>query len=312
MMGQRRTGGRHHLAVALVAAGILVGACAETELVIHAAKHMGNAGGAQQPQSYYKVGEPYRVNGVYYRPAVDYGYRQVGVASWYGPKFHGRSTANGEIFDMNALTAAHRTLPLPSFVRVTNLRNGRMLVLRINDRGPFVNDRIIDLSRRAAQLLGFRNRGTVRVRVEILAEASRRAAVIAQRGLIPNARLVAAADANGIVKTRPARDAARTRLKVRPVVARSGGPLTQNGKGKPVAGLSDLYVQAASFAERVNAARARARLGLMAPAHVVEAKIDGRRFYRVWLGPIAGGDMADHLLARVSASGYPEARIVKD
>src|SRR5690606_37604870 len=103
-----------------------------------------------------------------------------GIASWYGPKFHNRRTANGQLFDMNAITAAHRTLPLPSIVRVTNLENGRTLKVLVNDRGPFARGRIIDVSRRTAQLLGFEHKGTAPVRVEIVPDESRRIALIAQ------------------------------------------------------------------------------------------------------------------------------------
>jgi rare lipoprotein A (peptidoglycan hydrolase) len=129
----------------------------------------------------YRVGEPYEINGVWYYPAVDYDYDRTGVASWYGEEFAGRLTANGEIFDLNDLTAAHTTLPMPSIVQVTNLENGRSLQLRINDRGPFVGGRLIDVSRRAAQLLGFENQGTTLVRVTILKEESIAAAEEAMR-----------------------------------------------------------------------------------------------------------------------------------
>ena len=95
------------------------------------------------------------------------------MASWYGPDFHNGVTANGEIYDMHLMTAAHRTLPLPSIVRVTNLENGRSVVLRVNDRGPFVNNRIIDVSKLAAERLGFYEKGTTRVRVDILADESK-------------------------------------------------------------------------------------------------------------------------------------------
>jgi rare lipoprotein A len=121
----------------------------------------------------YKVGKPYNIKGVWYYPHVDYDYVEEGVASWYGPGFHGRSTANGETYDMNDLTAAHRTLPMPSVVRVTNLENGRSMKLKVNDRGPFARDRIIDVSRRASQLLGFHIQGTTPVRVEIVEDESR-------------------------------------------------------------------------------------------------------------------------------------------
>lgn len=120
----------------------------------------------------YKIGKPYKVNGVWYFPKEDYNYDEVGYASWYGNDFHNKRTANGEIFDVNMLSAAHKTLPLPSVVRVTNLQNGRSLILRVNDRGPFVNDRIMDVSKKAAQLLGFKDQGTTKVRVELLPEES--------------------------------------------------------------------------------------------------------------------------------------------
>jgi len=115
-----------------------------------------------------KIGRPYQVGGIWYYPQADEDYDETGEASWYGPNFHGRPTANGETFDMNAVSAAHPTLPLPSRVRVTNLENGRALIVRVNDRGPFARGRIIDLSRRAAQLLGFAQNGTARVRVQLM------------------------------------------------------------------------------------------------------------------------------------------------
>src|SRR5258706_506185 len=95
---------------------------------------------------YYKVGQPYMINGQTYVPAVDPKYRAEGIASWYGPDFHGKETANGEIYDMHGISAAHKTMPIPSYARVTNLENGRSIVVRVNDRGPFVGDRVIDLS----------------------------------------------------------------------------------------------------------------------------------------------------------------------
>jgi len=113
----------------------------------------------------YKIGQPYQIAGRWYTPADEPRYDRVGIASWYGSDFHGRKTANGELFDMGALTAAHPTLPLPSYVYVTNIRNGRTLLVRVNDRGPYASDRLIDLSRRVAQLLGFEANGTTPVRV---------------------------------------------------------------------------------------------------------------------------------------------------
>jgi rare lipoprotein A len=154
---------------------------------------LGVAGCAAGPQSglrHYAAGRPhytvapYEVNGVWYYPKVDYHYDQTGTASWYGPGFDGRPTADGEIYDMNGLSAAQKTLPLPSVVAVTNLRNGRELTLRVNDRGPFIGDRLIDVSRRAAQLLGFERAGTAPVRVRVLKEPSIEVADAAMLGRV--------------------------------------------------------------------------------------------------------------------------------
>jgi rare lipoprotein A len=117
------------------------------------------------------VGRPYQVAGRWYTPRIDRDYDKTGKASWYGDAFHGRLTANGEIFDQNALSAAHPTLPLPSYMRVTNLENRTSLIVRVNDRGPFVRDRLIDLSKKSAQLLGFINKGVARVRVQYVGPA---------------------------------------------------------------------------------------------------------------------------------------------
>ena len=119
----------------------------------------------------YRVGKPYTVAGRVYVPEEDTSYRAEGMASWYGDDFHGRLTANGEVFDMLSLTAAHPTLPLPSYARVTNLSNGKSLVVRVNDRGPYHGNRLIDVSNKAAELLEFKGNGVAKVRVEYVARA---------------------------------------------------------------------------------------------------------------------------------------------
>ncbi len=119
----------------------------------------------------YKLGDPYLAGGKWYVPVNDMSYDEVGLASWYGDFFHGRRTANGEIYDMNALSAAHPTLPMPTYAAVTNLANNRTVVVRVNDRGPYHDGRIIDLSHKAAELLGFYGRGTAAVRVRYFAPA---------------------------------------------------------------------------------------------------------------------------------------------
>ncbi|MBI3506936.1 MAG: septal ring lytic transglycosylase RlpA family protein [Proteobacteria bacterium] len=170
--------------VGTAAAALSLGACSELKFGVQVVKSMQGspdtpASGQPRAQGTYKVGEPYQIAGAWYYPAEDWNYSETGIASFYGGErsgtdFHGKLTANGELYDMNALTAAHTTLPMPSLVRVTNLDNGRSIVLRVNDRGPFARGRILDVSRRAAQLLGFEGQGTARVRVDIMAEDSQR------------------------------------------------------------------------------------------------------------------------------------------
>src|SRR3984885_2715852 len=119
----------------------------------------------------YRVGKPYVVAGRVYVPEADTHYREDGLASWYGDDFHGRLTANGEVFDMDGLTAAHPTLPMPCYARVTNLSNGKSLIVRVNDRGPYHGNRLIDVSHKAAELLDFKNNGVAHVRVEYVGRA---------------------------------------------------------------------------------------------------------------------------------------------
>src|SRR5260221_2762303 len=161
---------------ALVVLALVLAACSGTR---HAP---GTASASRDTRSsgLYKVGNPYQIDGAWYYPAEDWNYNETGIASWYGEAFHGKDTANGESFDLNAITAAHRTLPMPTIVEVTNLENGRTLQVRVNDRGPYARGRIIDLSRRSAQLLGFEGQGTAKVRVKILVPESIQAASLAR------------------------------------------------------------------------------------------------------------------------------------
>ncbi len=119
-------------------------------------------------KGYYKVGEPYQIDGTWYYPKEQPDYDEVGISSWYGDEFHGKPTANGDTFDKHSLTAAHNTLPLPSMVRVTNLENNKTIILMVNDRGPFAKGRVIDVSERAADILGYKEKGIAKVRVQFL------------------------------------------------------------------------------------------------------------------------------------------------
>jgi rare lipoprotein A len=118
-----------------------------------------------------QLGKPYKVRGKIYYPQEDKDYKKTGLASWYGDAFHGRLTANGEIYDMTHLTAAHPTMPLPSYARVTNLENGSSVIVRVNDRGPYSHNRLIDLSKRAAEMLDYTRTGTAKVKVEYVGRA---------------------------------------------------------------------------------------------------------------------------------------------
>src|SRR4051794_7752212 len=178
--------------VVIVTIGLLLAACAGSS-------GSREAGAYGKSRGYYKVGAPYQVNGVWYNPRVDYNYDETGTASWYGEAFNGKSTANGEIFDLNQVSAAHKTLQLPSVVEVTNLQNSRALKVRVNDRGPFAGDRLIDLSRRAAQLLGFERAGTAPVRVRIVKDESINVAEAAMHGEIGQIR---SAQASRLSQTR--------------------------------------------------------------------------------------------------------------
>ena len=308
-------------AIAFLAAGFLLAACAETQLVVHTAKLI-----KQQQKSSatggYKIGDPYKIDGVYYYPVVDYDYSETGVASWYGPKFDGRPTANGEVFDMNELSAAHRTLPMPSMVRVVNLDNGRSLALRVNDRGPFARGRIIDVSRRAEQLLGFRYRGTARVRVEIMADQSRRLAALAQAGEIAVGERVAPAPvpkkivtANLVPPAKMPPSPAR-KLNDTPPAPRIAAPdeaassLIELALDLEPVRPTALYIQAGAFVRYANAAKVRSRLAIVGPARVTEARVGAEKYFRVRLGPFQNLGKADRALAKVAASGYPRAQLI--
>ncbi|MDR3517781.1 MAG: septal ring lytic transglycosylase RlpA family protein [Azospirillaceae bacterium] len=274
----------------------------------------------------YKIGKPYQVAGIWYYPKVDYDYDETGIASWYGPGFHEDATANGEVFDQNSLTGAHKTLPLPTLVRVTNLDNGRSIVVRINDRGPYVANRIIDLSRRSAQLLGFEQAGTAKVRVTVLPDESRaivamamsspaaQAANRAESGPAPQAAPRAAVQVEGLPppKATTQRDAVQMpttvpgetvdgRFLPAPVVVQQA-----------VTGPHQIYVQAGAFTVYDNASRMRSRLSPLGRVNVQTATVAGTQYYRVRLGPINTVEQADSLLNQVLGTGVDTARIIVD
>ena len=235
---------------------------------------------------------PYQIRGRWYRPAEQPDYDEVGMASWYGDQFHGRPTATGERFDMNALTAAHKTLPLPGLVEVTNLANGRRVVLRVNDRGPFVDGRIIDLSRGAADALDLRRAGVGEVRVRYLGRAPRLGggarlqyaeSAPAARGPVPYLQVAAPAPA---VAPEPAPD-----------VASPASPASL-----PPAGV---WVQAGTWSDARQARRAADHLGASATVDVA-----GPGLYRVLVGPWPDAAAAERSRRAVASRGYPGATTI--
>ena len=261
----------------------------------------------------YKVGDPYEISGVWYYPKANPNYDEVGIASWYGLKFHGKTTANGAVYDMNALTAAHKTLPMPSKVRVTNLTNGRSLIVDINDRGPFVNGRIIDLSRRASQLLGFEENGLAMVRIQSVSENG---------ALFVAKRLNTSAEEQKLVRAVPAVQVAVLELtvpdgavvsppkEVNALAAKANTAVITRETGTLSVEASDFFVQVGAFLQVDNASTLSGRLSLFGPVRVIPADLEGRTYYRVRLGPVLDVDEADALLQRLINSGYKEAHLV--
>jgi len=238
------------------------------------------------PGGIVKLGPPYMVAGRWYRPHVDPYYDRTGIASWYGRRFHGRRTANGERFNMRALTAAHPTLPMPSYVRVTNLENGRWAILRVNDRGPFVRGRIIDVSYQSARILGFAKQGTARVRVQVVGADGRSRARPPQR-----------------VASRPPAPTPNRRA-VRPASA----PRYGVDRRPPAA--TRLFVQAGAFLIRRNALEVAAQINGIGPTRISSTMADGLPLYRVRIGPLASVEQADRILSGVLSRGQTAAKIV--
>jgi len=282
-----------------------------------------------KPTVTYKVGKPYQIAGVWYYPREQPDYDETGIASWYGPGFHGKPTALGENYDMNALTAAHKTLPLPVTVRVTNLENGRSILLKVNDRGPFVAGRIIDVSRRGAQLLGFGETGTAQVRVQIQDGGGKPGTFIATRPQTSaeEKALVAAVPSSGVSSQVLPGSVEGPKVKSTSPAGARPAPLDLESKSgaqaelppepqvefRPVPAVRNIYVQVGAFRDLVNAERLRGRLLRAEPSIHVSAKVvDGKSFYRVRTGPLATVEIADATLARVLASGQTSAQIIVD
>jgi rare lipoprotein A len=255
----------------------------------------------------YHVGKPYEVAGVWFTPKEQPGYDKVGVASWYGPQFHRRMTSNGEWFDMNELTAAHATLPLPSYAKVTNLENGRNVVVRINDRGPFVGTRIIDMSRRSAEVLGFKPQGMAKVRVQYIGPAplndqgQHLAAMNREllRGAAVN-RMMAAAEGGSETQVAELDQGFESYPTVETNVTSASAEYET----------PDYFIQVGSFADPYNAERAREELANSGPVEVQELMGSQGLLYRVRIGPLKNEGQAHLALRQAVDLGHPDARLI--
>lgn len=296
---------------------------------------------ASGPPATPKAGPPYQVNGIWYVPRMQPNYDEVGTASWYGDAFHGRPTADGEIFDMNAVSGAHTTLPLPCLVEVTNLDNGRKLIVRVNDRGPFVGARLIDLSHEAARQLGYDRQGLARVRVRYVGPAPLLGPEAGVR--IAQARprpAPAAAPPARYASAQPYRPRASSTVEA-PVAARFAPPPVPAPVAAPseqavftsaplpgqarrlqiVRAIPDAQAQAAApkvyrvqagaFSDEGRARSVAARLSRLGSA-AVEAtqRSNGSTLYRVVLPSTSDVAQANDLRARVAEAGYAEAVVV--
>lgn len=281
--------------------------------------------------------KPYKIKGKWYHPRKFYEYREVGIASYYGGTdvFHGRKTSNGETFDMNRLSAAHKTLPIPCVVRVTNLKNGRSLNLKINDRGPFVKGRIIDVSRKAAQLLGFYRAGTTRVKVETLVPES----LALARGhtrTVHSGYLRPAVQTKRVYHRKRRQQQSQPRYRqavfIPPQKPPSPRAFLRNTVGqqvflpplKPVrapqlfqarggGAVNGIFVQAGTFSDTSGArtvARALQAKRLPGGVKIYPLLNKGKRMYRVLLGPFRSSQDAKFLVHKIKKFGHTGAAVV--
>ena len=280
------------LGILLLTLSVLIAGCAERS----ADSSSDSRATTQAPQTntvgpggYRKVGTPYQIAGIWYHPKEDPAYDEVGMASWYGPNFHGRTTANGETYDQYAMTAAHPTLPMPSLVEVTNLANGQTVVLRINDRGPFAKGRIIDVSKAAAEELGFKKQGVTRVRVRVVEE---------DEGPRAEAAPVEAVAQNVL----PAQNSAAT-----PQQAMASNAVAP----PPVVGAGEqLFLQAGAFREYGNALRHAESLSGVGEPLIEAVGSSGDVFYRVRIGPMRDRGLAEKLRIALIDQGISDPHII--
>ncbi|HPF47674.1 MAG TPA: septal ring lytic transglycosylase RlpA family protein [Emcibacteraceae bacterium] len=261
-----------------------------------------------------KIGEPYKVAGKWYTPKEDPTYNEVGIASWYGEEFHAKRTANGEVYDMNSLTAAHTTLPMPSYVRVTNLENNRSLILRVNDRGPFVGNRLIDVSRRGAQLLGFEKRGTTRVRVEAVSGPDAPVQIARPVDQPPIQKQEVASvnvESLEVLEPLPSQSAPSQPIQTQSIQSPSA-PMQVASLSPAMQEQGDLYIQVGAYSQIGSASRVMTAVSQVGETMLESIVVNGRKLYRVRVGPLPSRTTADAALQQILKLGHNTAKVIFD
>mgnify|MGYP003292617684 CR=1 FL=1 len=301
----------------------LLSACSSNGPLVHS---WGDYGDSAKTNGIYMVEAPYEIKGVWYYPAEQYDYAEQGLASWYMPSGDGALTTNGEVYDVNMPTARHKTLPLPSIVRVTNLENNRAVVVRVNDRGPMVNNRLIDVSQAAAKELGMPASGTVMVKVEVLPEESKlaKSQLMGTESPYPQTVQVTEEQVKEDEKLtliepqkeekesdvmpilyEPEQPAVQTE-----VVPVQSVPEVEKSVEKPVAQVMGTSVVLGSFGNPENAQKLKAKLANQYPVYVDQVERNGRVLSVVKVGPF-NADVSTEVMSQLKKEGYRDAYLAK-
>jgi len=269
----------------------------------------------------YKIGNPYVVDGKKYFPKKNLNYDEKGIASWYGPKFHGKLTANGEIFNQYKLTAAHKTLPIPSAVKVTNLKNNKSLILRVNDRGPFVNDRIIDLSYESAKKLNLLKSGTGFVRVQILRPESILLEKLAKKGQFPEINEITKKTTPPInqvnfsnVSIKKIGEAELNHTNEKPFKKNEiNNHIEETKKRVQVFKINEktykIWIQIASFSNKKSASILKKKFNSIKNMNIEKVNLKGKIFFRVRVGPFKKIDKTKKIYNLLINSGMEGTKI---
>lgn len=305
--------------VLLLTTALTLTACSSSPLFESWEEEEPNTADTRIPNgSFYKVEKPYEINGVWYFPAENYEYSEKGLASWYMPS-SGRSakTANGEEYIATEMSARHKTLPLPSVVKVTNLENNKSVIVRVNDRGPMVNNRLIDVSQRAAQELGFPVTGTTEVMVEIMPKETQEI----RDALLAAGRVYTEDGATqelSIVPPMPVPEEQPQQVAVAPAPApvyTQAEPIyterTQQKRVVVTSPVGNTYIQLGAYGDPANAAKVQRAVSSVTQAETTQKVSGGRTLTVVKAGPYANRAEAEQALARLKQMGYRDAYIAK-